>query len=216
MSTTLISFTGGLGELQRLTPEELIVYVARVSNPENQMNTETAPKLLKYLIKNEHWSPFETVNMTVQIVTSRAISTQILRHRSFVFQEYSQRYTKALNYIKYPARRQDLKNRQNSIDDMSQSDKDWFDLAQDRVAKLAFDLYEEGLTRGIAKEQMRFLLPLNTETTLFMSGSIRSWMHYVKLRTSHSTQLEHRNIALEVQKIMIDEFPNISEAMGWK
>ena len=197
------------------TPEDLIAYVARVSNPDNQNNTETAPKLIKYLIKHQHWSPFELVSMTVSIETSRAIAAQILRHRSFSFQEFSQRYAKAIGTEVYRARRQDDKNRQNSIDDLSQQDIDWFYEAQDQVRQLAFAKYEEALARGIAKEQARFLLPGATSTNLYMSGTVRSWIHYINLRTEAGTQKEHRDIAEAIKAIFVYEFPNISEALGW-
>lgn len=195
--------------------EALIAYTARVSNPSGQMNDETAPRLLAYLIKNKHWSPFEMVSMTVEIHTSRAIAQQILRHRSFSFQEFSQRYATATEVCRYEARRQDSKNRQNSIDDMSADDRDWFQQAQDEVEVLARKHYGEALQRGIAKEQARFLLPLSTATTLYMSGTARSWIHYLQLRTDPSTQLEHRQIAEEIKLIFCQQFPATSEALGW-
>ena len=197
------------------TPEEFISYVARVSNPANQNNQQTAPKLLKYLIEHKHWSPFEMVSFTVEIQTSRAIAAQILRHRSFSFQEFSQRYATATEVCRYEARRQDSKNRQNSIDDMSNDDRDWFQQAQDEVEVLARKHYGEALQRGIAKEQARFLLPLSTATTLYMSGTARSWIHYLQLRTDPGTQLEHRQIAEEIKLIFCQQFPATSEALGW-
>jgi len=219
MSTSkvkLVSYTQGVGELFDKGPEELITYTARVSNPSNQMNMETSPKLLAYLIKNRHWSPFEMASMTVEIVTSRGIAAQILRHRSFSFQEFSQRYATAQSQIVYPARRQDQKNRQNSIDDMSSEDKDWFHKAQLQVNKLNGELYQEALNRGIAKEQARFLLPLSTETKIYMTGSVRSWLHYIDIRADKATQLEHREIAEGIKAIFVETMPNIAEAMGWK
>lgn len=195
------------------TAEGLITYVARVSNPTNQMNEESAPKLLKYLIKNKHWSPFELVHMTVEIKTSRAIAQQILRHRSFSFQEFSQRYSTATEMIMYKARRQDVKNRQNSIDDICKSDQLWFNSAQNDVQSTCNLWYERALKKGIAKEQARFLLPLSTATTLYMSGSIRSWIHYMQLRMDLSTQLEHREIANEIYDIFTNNFPNITMAL---
>ena len=197
------------------TPEDFIAYIARVSNPSNQDNIKTSPKLLKYLIDNKHWSPFELCNMTVEIRTSRAIAQQILRHRSFSFQEFSQRYAKATEIVSYPARRQDVKNRQNSIDDLLQADKDWFQEAQKKVATDSLTLYDEALARGIAKEQARFLLPLGTATTLYMSGSARSWIHYIQLRADPATQLEHREIAEGIKAIFKEKFPSTSEALGW-
>lgn len=215
MSVKLISITQGTGELSDQGPQEIIAYAARVSNPNNQMNFETSPKLLKYLIEHKHWSPYEMASLTMEITTSRAIAQQILRHRSFVFQEFSQRYSTATNIIKYPARRQDNKNRQNSIDDMSQQDKDWFDLAQDRINSLSNELYQEALNRSIAKEQARFLLPLSTETKLYMCGSVRSWIHYIQTRTDPSTQKEHREIAEACKQIFIARLPDVAKALGW-
>lgn len=213
MKVSLISITKGSDSL---TAEELVAFTARVSNPSNQMNMETAPKLIKYLIKNKHWSPFEMVHMTVQIETSRAIAQQILRHRSFAFQEFSQRYAKVTEFELYEARRQDDKNRQNSIDDMSNEDRAWFEQAQIRMTDFAISNYEEALKRGIAKEQARFLLPLSTSTTLYMSGSARSWIHYLELRCGNGTQKEHKDIAEAIKGIFKKEFPNIAEALEWQ
>jgi len=195
------------------TAEGLICYVARVSNPANQMNEQSAPKLLKYLIKNKHWSPFELVHMTVEIKTSRAIAQQILRHRSFSFQEFSQRYSTATSMVYYRARRQDVKNRQNSIDDLSVEVKEQFEELQLDVNQLCANHYSRALELGIAKEQARFLLPLSTATTLYMSGSMRSWIHYMQLRMDPSTQLEHREIANEIYSIFAHNFPNIAAAL---
>jgi thymidylate synthase (FAD) len=222
MSVKLISLTKGTivdpnseSLDPRLDAEELIAYTARVSNPANQMNMETAPKLLAYLIKNKHWSPFEMAHMTVEITTSRAIAQQILRHRSFSFQEFSQRYAEATNFVTYDARRQDNKNRQNSIDDMDQEDKNWFKYAQASIQDDCNTLYKEALSRGIAKEQARFLLPLSTETTLYMSGSARSWIHYLELRCANGTQKEHKDIADEIKRIFTEQFPNVARALEW-
>jgi thymidylate synthase (FAD) len=216
MKVRLISMTKPvLEELEDLTAEELSAYVARVSNPSNQMNNETAPKLLGYCIKNAHWSVFEHVSFTVEIKTSRAIAAQILRHRSAVFQEFSQRYAEAMDNEFYPARRQDNKNRQNSIDDMQEADKDWFQDAQEMVWNQSMTLYKEALNRGVAKEQARFLLPLSTQTTLYMTNNIRNWLHYLDLRCGNGTQLEHKEIADEIKEIFIKEFPAISKAKGW-
>jgi thymidylate synthase (FAD) len=214
-SVKLISITKGAGELSNLSAQELISFTARVSNPSNQMNMETSPKLLKYLVKNHHWSPFEMVGMTVEITTSRAIAQQILRHRSFSFQEFSQRYAEAQSVIEYPARRQDNKNRQNSIDDMSEEDKIWFLAAQSQVWADSMHLYKEALSKGIAKEQARFLLPLSTKTTLYMTGSVRSWIHYLDLRCGNGTQLEHKEIADSIKSIFCKEFPDVAKAMEW-
>lgn len=214
MKVKLISLTKPVAEeLSHFSPEDLIAHAARVSNPQNQLNTETAPKLLRYLIKHSHWSPFELVSATVEITTSRAIAAQILRHRSFTFQEFSQRYSQASTYESYPARRQDLKNKQNSIDDMSEEDKEWFRVAQQDVWDSAHNYYQEALHRGVAKEQARMLLPLNTSTTLYMSGTLRSWLHYLSLRCDKDTQLEHREIAEAIKKELGQQFPNVFEAM---
>jgi len=216
MIVELIALTKPVKEdIKDFTPEEIMGYVARVSNPANQMNSETAPKLLGYCIKNAHWSVFEHVSMTVSIETSRGIAAQILRHRSFCFQEFSQRYASATQNEVYPARRQDNKNRQNSIDDMSDDDKEFFRYAQEDVWATANTLYQEALSRGIAKEQARFLLPLSTQTKLYMTGNVRNWIHYLDLRCGNGTQLEHKEIADAIKMIFIEQFPSISEAKGW-
>lgn len=190
-----------------LTPEEFIVYCARVSSPANQLNTQTADKLLAYLIKHKHWSPFEVVNMCVEVETSRGIAQQILRHRSFSFQEFSQRYAVALECITYDARAQDVKNRQNSLDSISEDDKEWFRLAQEKVWKTANHFYKEALDKGIAKECARFLLPLNTKTIMYIQGNVRSWIHYFLVRCDKSTQLEHRDIAKSIFEKFKENFP---------
>lgn len=202
-------------KLISITPkaEETIMYCARVSNPANQDSTNT--KLLSYCIKNQHWSIFEMANMVIEITTSRGISAQILRHRSFSFQEFSQRYAEATEFETYPARRQDSKNRQNSIDDMSIEDRTWFIEQQLRIQEDSMKTYKEALSRGIAKEQARFILPLATQTKLYMSGSLRSWVTYLDLRCGKETQLEHREIADAIKEIFIKELPNIAAAKGW-
>lgn len=202
-------------KLISVTPdaEKTMMYCARVSNPANQDSTNT--KLLDYCIKNQHWSVFEMANIVVEIETSRAIAQQILRHRSFSFQEFSQRYAEANGQEVYPARSQDEKNRQNSIDDLPEEEKDWFLKAQELVNNAANDLYNRALERGIAKEQARFLLPLSTTTKLYMNGTVRSWLHYLDLRTSNGTQLEHKEIAEAIKKIFIEQFPNIAKAKEW-
>lgn len=209
----------GETELVRLisiTPdaEKSIAYCARVSNPKNQENPKIAG-LLKYCVENGHWSIFEQANMVLEITTSRAIAPQILRHRSFTFQEFSQRYSVATNHIKYNARRQDNKNRQNSIDDLDDDTQRWFLDAQEQVWDKSRELYEEALGKGIAKECARTLLPLGTLTTLYMNGTIRSWMHYIGLRTGHGTQKEHMKIAEECRNIFKEQLPITAEAMGW-
>ena len=215
MNVKLISVTQGAGELIGRSAQELISYEARVSSPSNQGNMDTAAKLISYLIKHKHWSPLEMVHMTVEITTSRAIAQQILRHRSFSFQEFSQRYALANDYVSYEARRQDEKNRQNSIDDMSDKIKGWFNLAQERVWERSKADYDHAISMGIAKEQARFLLPLNTQTRMYMCGSARSWVHYLELRTDVSTQKEHRDISCEIRDIFIQQFPDVAKALGW-
>ena len=212
----LVAATQGAGELIGKNAQEIVSYVTRVSAPLNQMNFETAPKLLKYCIEHGHWSPFEHAYLTLEIITSRAIAAQILRHRSFTFQEFSQRYAKATKFVPAEARRQDLKNRQNSIDDLNSGDKEWFKRAQNEVIGLATELYRKALDKGIAKECARFLLPLNTETTLYMTGSVRSWLHYVQLREANGTQKEHMDVALACKEILANALPDIAEAMGWQ
>lgn len=198
-----------------ITPEaeKHIMYCARVSNPKNQNSANTS--LLHYCIKHGHWSIFEQAHMTLEITTSRGISAQLLRHRSFCFQEFSQRYSKSQDFIIYEARRQDLKNRQNSVDNLSENTKYWFELAQKDLIAKSTALYEQALNMGIAKEQARFLLPLSTQTKLYMSGNIRSWMHYIDLRSANGTQKEHQEIALQCKEIFKKELPNISKALKW-
>jgi thymidylate synthase (FAD) len=197
--------------------EQMIVYMARVSAPKNQDNMDTAPRLLRYLIKNRHWSPFEMANMCVEIETTRAISPQILRHRSFSFQEFSQRYadTGELGSAIIPhLRRQDNKNRQNSVDDLS---PDVIASYYRRISQLYEDtehLYREMLSTGVAKECARSILPLSTQTRLYMNGTLRSWLTYVALREKQGTQMEHMLIAKQAKKIFSEQFPIITEALG--
>lgn len=212
----LVSLTQPLVEGIK-TAEELIVYTARVSNPNNQLNIETAPKLIKYLIDNKHYSPLEQADLGIEIETSRGIAPQILRHWSFSFQEFSQRYAEVQEHVVYPARRQDKKNRQNSVDDMADDDKKWFEWAQNAVWNYSYKLYKDALSRSIAKEQARFLLPLNTKTKIYMKGNLRDWIFYLLLRSENGTQREHAEIAQAIIKeIFIPNFPMISEALGWK
>lgn len=198
-----------------ITPdaEKTMMYCARVSNPKNQDSEST--KLLDYCIRNGHWSIFEMSNMVVEIETSRAISAQILRHRSFSFQEFSQRYAETQGFELYPARSQDLKNRQNSKDDMDQEDKDWFTDAQKCIQKESQNFYDIALARGIAKEQARFLLPMSTSTKIYMNGTIRSWIHFLNLRCDESTQLEHREIANEIKELFKKELPIVANSLGY-
>lgn len=193
--------------------EDLIAYCARVSNPSNQNNTATAPKLLKYLIKHKHWSPFEMASMTLEIKTSRAIAAQILRHRSFSFQEFSQRYSVAQELEEIEFRKQAEKNRQSSTDEFT--DGFFLSKVREHLGK-SVSLYNEAISLGVAKESARLLLPLTTETTMYMSGTIRSWVHYIDLRCQQDTQKEHREIAEACKKIFIENFPNISLALDWQ
>ncbi len=215
MQVRLIAVTAPLIQVdnQTLTPEGLIAYCARVSSPHQE--TLDYQKLLAYCIEHKHWSIFEMVDMSVEIITSRAISPQILRHKSFQFQEFSQRYARAQEIERYQPRRQDSKNRQNSLDDLDDATKLWFAEAQERMASTALDQYNQALEKGIAKECARVLLPLATQTKLYMKGSVRSWIHYLEVRSDSSTQQEHREIALEIKKIFISQFPVTAAAMGW-
>jgi thymidylate synthase (FAD) len=202
-------------ELVTITPqaERIIGVCARVSNPANQ--DKPFDRLLAYMIENKHWSPFEMANMVIEIETSRAISAQILRHRSFSFQEFSQRYAEVQEFQTYPARRKDEKNRQSSIDDLSEHTRGWFDDAQYAAKWLAERQYAQAIAMGIAKEQARFLLPMSSKTRLYMNGTIRSWIHYLELRTGNGTQLEHQEIARAIQEIFKAELPVVSTALGW-
>lgn len=202
-------------KLISVTPEaeSTIMYCARVSNPANQISKNTG--LINYCIKHGHWSVFEMANMVVEIETSRAIAQQILRHRSFSFQEFSQRYAEAQGFEGYEARRQDTTNRQNSIDDMSDEDQEWFCTVQNDVQEFCDQAYQQALQRGIAKEQARFLLPLSTTTKLYMNGTVRSWLHYLDLRCGNGTQKEHKDIADCIKDIFTEQFPNIAKAKGW-
>ena len=192
--------------------DNLVAYMARVSNPENQHNTETSARLIRYLIKHKHWSPFEMVNMCVEINTTRSIAAQILRHRSFSFQEFSQRYSKALDQPgPLAVRRQDTKNRQNSVDDIDPYTTQDFQIKADQVYDLSFKLYNEMLAAGVAKECAREVLPLSTPTRLYMNGTLRSWLHYCDLRCANGTQLEHQIIADECKELVKMHFPLVFE-----
>ncbi len=198
--------------------EKSMAYIARVSNPKNQDNNDFS-KLLGYCIKNEHWSVFEQAYMTLQIETTRGIAAQILRHRSFTFQEFSQRYadSRQLGEIPIPElRRQDNKNRQNSISDLSEEVINQFNEKIKHQFNLNKKLYEEMLEAGIAKECARFVLPLATPTRIYMTGSCRSWIHYINLRTGHGTQKEHMNIAQECKNIFLQVYPVVASALNWQ
>ena len=202
-----------------ITPdaEKTMAYIARVSNPKNQDN-ENFSGLLRYCINHQHWSVFEQSSMTLEIETTRGIAAQILRHRSFTYQEFSQRYADSnlLGEIELPElRRQDDKNRQNSIDDLEPEMVEKFNRQMNTLFSSAFGLYNQMLQAGVAKECARFVLPLATPTKLYMTGSCRSWIHYINLRSAHGTQKEHMDIANVCKKIFIEQFPAVSEALEW-
>ena len=206
-------------KLVSVTPdaEQLMAYIARVSNPSNQDNEKYAG-LLKYCIKHNHWSVFEQSTMTLEIETTRAIAAQILRHRSFTFQEFSQRYASSndLGDIELPElRRQDTKNRQNSIDDLDPEMVDKLNRQMITLFSSAKGLYTQMLDAGVAKECARMVLPLCTPTRIYMTGSCRSWIHYINLRSAHGTQKEHMEIAEGCRKVFTEQFPSVSEALEW-
>lgn len=218
MNVELISITQSLLEGKFLTAEELIVYIARVSNPANQMNTETSDKLIAYLIKNHHWSPFEMVDMCVEIKTSKAIAAQILRHRSFSFQEFSQRYAEVTDMEPIQLRKQAEKNRQSSMEDFDPVIEfgGMTPLASNVIEyhlTATQDLYKKLLEAGVAKECARMVLPLTAQTTIYMKGSVRSWIHYLSIRTDQHTQLEHREVAKMISNIFENNFPNITKSV---
>ncbi len=206
MKVRLVSRTQGVnGE----TPQEMIAYCARVSNPTNQTNYDTAAKLLKYCFKHGHVSIFEMADFTFEIKTSRAIAAQILRHRHFNYQEFSQRYAAVQKFEVYEARMQDEKNKQNSTYPDDPEISVWFMEAQDTVNSLAASMYSTALEMGIAKEQARFLLPMTSETTMYMKGSLRSWIHYLAIRRGPETQKEHRDVADAIYHILLGEAPEV-------
>jgi thymidylate synthase (FAD) len=207
-------------KLISVTPdaEKMMGYVARVSNPSNQENPKVAG-LLKYCVKHQHWSVFEQSFMTLEIETTRGLAAQILRHRSFTFQEFSQRYADSsllsTNIPLPELRRQDTKNRQNSIDDIDKFKVQKYQMLMQDYFAQGMDLYQQMLTDGIAKECARFVLPLATPTRLYMSGSCRSWVHYIDLRSAHGTQKEHMDIAEACKNVFIEQFPTVAEALEW-
>lgn len=220
MTVKLLSYSQPTAEFASLgidDAQELIAYCARVSNPSNQLNTETSEKLIRYLVKHAHWSPLEMVSACVEITTTRDIARQILRHRSFAFQEFSQRYadpTKDLNFVLRDARRQDTKNRQNSIDlDIQNNDADRFlqyqwEQMQLNVIEKAKEAYTWAIDHGIAKEQARAVLPEgNTESRVYMNGTLRSWIHFIELRSGNGTQKEHQLVAIACAKAIAAIFP---------
>lgn len=214
----LISISKPSSYTECSTAEELVAWAARVSNPSNQNNTATANKLVSYLIRNQHWSPLEMVHVSMEIKTTRDIARQILRHRSFAFQEFSQRYadpTKDLGFVTREARLQDAKNRQNSVElgpDENRLAEEW-NIVQKQALNAAEFAYKWAIERGIAKEQARAVLPEgNTESVMIMAGSLRSWIHYCQLRMDRATQKEHRIVAEQCWEIIKQHFPNVAEA----
>ena len=198
-------------------PEQTMAYIARVSNPSNQGN-ENYAGLLRYCIKHQHWSVFEQSSMTLEIETTRGLAAQVLRHRSFTFQEFSQRYADSnlLGEIELPElRRQDTKNRQNSIDDLDPAVVEKLEKQMNTLFSSSLALYNQMLESGVAKECARFVLPLATPTRLYMTGSCRSWVHYINLRSAHGTQKEHMDIAEACRKVFTEQFPSVSEALEW-
>jgi len=213
-NVNLVSMTTPTAYSECHSAEEFIAYAARVSNPGNQNNAETAPKLLKYLIREGHWSPFEMVSMTVEIKTTRDIAKQILRHRTFSFQEFSQRYAEADEFTTREARLQDPKNRQNSVETEDRELAEWWNMAQQELIQKSKLVYQTALDHGIAKEQARAVLPEgNTVTTLYMAGTLRSWIHYCQLRMGNGTQKEHAMIAKTCWNIIEGHFPSVVEAL---
>ncbi len=206
MKIRLISKTVGV---EGQTPQELIAYCARVSNPANQDSKETAARLLKYCFKHGHVSIFEMADFTFEITTSRAIAAQILRHRHFNYQEFSQRYAEVQAYERYEPRYQDEKNKQNSVEIFDPDIHLWFQEAQQNVENNSEHYYREALKMGIAKEQARFLLPMTVQTVMYMKGSLRSWIHYLAIRRGPETQKEHRDIADAIYQILLVEAPTV-------
>jgi thymidylate synthase (FAD) len=210
-TSTQVEATSLSREYSTLSPEEFIVYIARVSNPANQINTETGHKLLRYLIKHKHYSPFEHVSCTFEIKTSRAIAAQILRHRSFTFQEFSQRYAQVTELEEINWRKQGKTNRQ--VGDEPIELEDHLKSTVYNLQKLIKSTYDALIQNGIAKECARMILPLNTSTTIYMTGTLRSWIHYLDLRCAAETQKEHRDIALDIKKRLEILFPETFKAI---
>ena len=227
MNVRLLSFSQPTEEFADMgiqDAQELIAYCARVSNPSNQLNTETSAKLIQYLIKHQHWSPLEMVSACIEITTTRDIARQILRHRSFSFQEFSQRYadpTRDLSFVLRDARKQDTKNRQNSIElDVYNNDEDRFlayqwERMQELVIKQSREAYEWAILKGIAKEQARAVLPEGLiESRLYMNGTLRSWVHFIELRSANGTQKEHQEVAIACAKVISEIFPLANELLA--
>lgn len=211
----LVAATVGWGKLEGRNAEDVITYAARASTPDHQSRFDTADRLLRYCILHEHWSVFETASLTFEITTSRAIADQLLRHRSFTFQMASQRYAQCEDRVECDARRQDTTNRQNSFDDIEPETKLWFSQAQADLWESAKAVYDQALQKGIARECARFVLPLSSRTTLYMTGSFRSWYHYCTLRSANGTQAEHAAIATDVMRCITQNFPKIGQAFRW-
>ena len=214
MNVRLLSYsqpTEEFADIGIADAQELIAYCARVSNPSNQLNTDTSEKLIRYLVKHQHWSPLEMVSACIEITTTRDIARQILRHRSFSFQEFSQRYadpTKDLSFVLREARLQDPKNRQNSIASDDTELQAWWDAKQKWIIEQSKIAYTEAIDKGIAKEQARAVLPEGlTESRLYMNGTLRSWIHFIELRSANGTQLEHQEVAIACAKVIAEIFP---------
>ena len=221
MNVRLLSYSQPTQEFADLgisDAQELIAYCARVSNPSNQLNTDTSEKLIRYLVKHQHWSPLEMVSACIEITTTRDIARQILRHRSFSFQEFSQRYadpTKDLSFVLREARLQDPKNRQNSIASDDTELQAWWDAKQKWIIEQSKIAYTEAIDKGIAKEQARAVLPEGlTESRLYMNGTLRSWIHFIELRSANGTQKEHQEVAIACAKVIAKIFPLASELLA--
>ena len=221
MKVNLLSYSQPTQEYKDLgivDAQELIAYCARVSNPSNQLNTDTSEKLIKYLIKHQHWSPLEMVSACIEIETTRDIARQILRHRSFSFQEFSQRYadpTKDLDFVIREARLQDTKNRQNSIETDNTELTAWWDAKQKFIIETVKQTYAEAIERGIAKEQARAILPEgNTVSRLYMNGTLRSWIHFIELRSANGTQKEHQEVAKACAQVIAEIFPMATDLVS--
>ena len=218
MKVTLKAITSPSLELQEKginDAERFMVYCARVSNPANQFNTDTSDRLINYCIKHQHWSIFEQAFCTFEIETSRAVAAQILRHRSFTFQEFSQRYSTATLLEPFELRKQGKTNRQVGDEVFTVQEDPKLFAKIDKLQEEQINVYNEMIQQGIARESARMVLPLNTQTTLYVSGSVRSFIHYLQLRTKEETQKEHREVALEMKKVFCETFPNIAKALKW-
>jgi len=221
MNVKLLSYSQPTDEFKSMgldDAQELIAYCARVSNPSNQLNTDTSEKLIRYLVRHQHWSPLEMVSACLEITTTRDIARQILRHRSFSFQEFSQRYadpTKDLNFVLREARLQDPKNRQNSISTENLALQAWWEERQKRVIEEARNAYEWAISNGIAKEQARAVLPEGLiESRLYMNGTLRSWIHFIELRSANGTQKEHQEVAVACAEVISKIFPMASDLVA--